>query len=380
MNNSASMQQVMNHGFAHYAQTHTLSSQQAKVCINISQCRTEVLGGEVLRCQQCETEQTHYHSCRNRHCPKCQKKASQAWCEAQRKQLIPANYYHLVFTLPHDLNGWAQLHPQEIYQMLFQSAWQTLKCFGEDPKRLGGELGTSAILHTWGQNLSQHIHLHCLVPGGAWNSKTQSWHAAKSNYLFPVRALSRCFRGKMISALRQAYEANKLPRIERDFSITLDKLMQQEWVIFSKAYLQRPDTIINYLGRYTHKIAIDDSRILSENAGMVDFAYKDYRDGDRRKHMQLQHDEFIRRFLLHILPSGFMRIRHYGFLANCCRQKKLPQIIEGIEGAPEKAMSTSKTTSGRKVAPTELTENLPCYCPKCKTGQLNVIKTIPPKR
>ena len=181
----------------------------------------------------------------------------------------------------------------------------------------------------------------------------------------------------MISALRQAYEANKLPRIERDFSRTLDKLMKQEWVVFSKAYLQRPETIINYLGCYTHKIAIDDSRILSEKEGIVDFAYKDYRDGDRRKRMRLPlplpQDEFICRFLLHILPSGFMRIRHYGFLANCCRQKKLSQIIEGIEGMSP----ATSTTEGRKLAPTAFTEDPPCHCPKCKTGQLNVIKILP---
>ena len=378
MNNIASMQTVMNHHLDQYRKHHALSPEQTKACISICRCRTEALGGELMQCEQCDHEQPLYHSCRNRHCPRCQKTASDEWYQKQRRLLLPTHYYHLVFTLPHELNGWGQLHPEEIYHLLFQSAWHTLKAFGSDPKRLDGELGMSAALHTWGQNLSQHIHLHCITPGGAWNSKTQCWHPAKSNYLFPVKALSRHFRGKMVSSLRQFWKEKKLFRINHGFDNVLDKLMAVEWVVYSKPYLKKPETIINYLSRYTHKIALDDSRIIGEDNENVKFRYKDYREGSQKKTMALKAEEFIRRFLLHVLPSGFMRIRHYGYLANSCRSKKLPEIIEGVEKNMGEVNSTSNIT-GETHSETQRSET-PCVtCPKCKEGVMHVIRTLPPK-
>jgi hypothetical protein len=190
-----------------YRQHHGLSAPQRNASHAILACRTEALGGQWVHCTHCDFEQTRYHSCRNRHCPQCQQQATQQWCEKQMQQVLPVNYFHLVFTLPHELNGWVGLYPQVIYQLLFQCAWETLKTFGADPKRLGGEMGMTAVLHSWGQNLLRHVHLHCLVPGGALSDDQQHWHWAKSTYLFPVRALTRVFRGKMVSALRQAHQA-----------------------------------------------------------------------------------------------------------------------------------------------------------------------------
>ncbi|MDT8388801.1 MAG: IS91 family transposase [Thiogranum sp.] len=344
-------------------------------------CRTAALGGEEVHCDRCEFEQHRYHSCRNRHCPQCQRKASEAWCEQRTAQLLPVPYFHLVFTLPHRLNPWAELHPEVIYRALFQSVWATLKAFAQDPKRLDGDLGMVAILHTWGQNLSRHIHLHCLVPGGAWNEEAHQWRSAKSNYLFPVRALSRRLRGAMVSALRQSEQVGELHRLtdKKQIHDTLNQLMQTEWVVYTKANIQRPETIVNYLARYTHKIAIDDHRLIDSDQHHVRFRYKDYRDHDTHKVMQLENDEFIRRFLQHILPDGFMRIRHYGFLANRCRRQRLEAITTALATPVEDDAATRNIdkTIEKKIATTTILSA--CPCPKCKQGRLIII-TLPPQR
>jgi hypothetical protein len=285
--------------------------------------------------------------------------------------VLPVTYYHLVFTLPHTLNPWVQLHPQIIYGLLFQSAWATLKAFAADPKRLGGELGMTAVLHTWGQNLSQHVHLHCLVPGGVLNPAGQ-WQPARGNYLFPVRALSRVFRGKMVSALRAAHQQGELHRITRpgDIDATLETLMQTEWVVYSKACVSRTDTVVAYLARYSHRIAISDRRIVDVDEEQVVFRYKDYRDHDKSKVIRLSGVEFIRRFLLHVLPKGFMRLRHYGFLANRCRVEKL-KIIRGV-------LAQGNASSTAEVTPDAPFAGYPC--PKCRQGFVHVIYTLAPIR
>jgi hypothetical protein len=262
---------------------------------------------------------------------------------------------------------------------LFQAIWSTLKGFANDPKRLDGELGMVAILHTWGQNLSRHIHLHCLVPGGAWCEEEQQWHKAKSNYLFPVRALSRKFRGTMVSVLRKAQQTNELHRLtdEKQIDDTLNQLMQTEWVVYTKANIQRPETLVNYLARYTHKIAIDDHRLIDSDQQHVRFRYKDYRDHDKHKVMQLESGEFIRRFLQHVLPNGFMRIRHYGFLANRCRRQRLEKIRAALSVSEAGSAAKGKNTPApREPLPTQHS----CRCPQCKQGQLIIIATLLPKR
>jgi hypothetical protein len=271
-----------------------------------------------------------------------------------------------VFTLPHELNGWVQLHPEVIYDLLFKVVWHTLKTFAVDPKRLDGRLGMTAVLHTWGQNLSQHVHLHCLVPGGAL-SKTNEWHAARSTYLFPVRALSRYYRGRMVSALRESATAGKLDRITRADEIgdILGRLMQKDWVVYSKHCLERSQSIVKYLARYSHRIAISNQRIIGIENDQVYFRYKDYRN-DRSSTMSLHCAEFIRRFLMHVLPKGLMRIRHYGLLANRCRKASLEVLRKVLE-------QPSEVTEGQKK---EERNDYPC--PKCGKGHLVAIRLFSP--
>lgn len=370
------MQTVVSQFLPAYRQHHRLSPAQGKVCHCIETCRTAALGGQFVQCDHCGFEQHRYHSCRNRHCPKCQHKASQEWCDHQLQQILPVNYFHVVFTLPHDLNPWVQCHPDTLYRCLFHAVWKTIKTFGRDPKRLHGEMGMTAVLHTWGQNLSQHVHLHCLIPAGALSQDGAQWHAAKSNYLFPVRALSRHFRGAMVSALRAAYRAGELHRLQStDVDHGLRQLMQRDWVVYSKAYLKKADTVVRYLGRYTHKIAISDARIQAVESGRVIFRYKDYRD-DQTKCLSLDGEEFIRRFLLHVLPEGLMRIRHYGFLSNRNRRQKREalRICLQLPVAPAPVCDALRFID---ISP--LSTRTTCPCPRCHTGHLRIGYEIPPK-
>lgn len=362
-----------------YQTQHRLTPRQLKAYWHIEQCRTEALGGLQQHCDHCGYQQPQYHSCRDRHCPQCQGQAQQVWCEQQMQAVLPVTYYHLVFTLPHTLNGWVELHPEVIYRSLFQSVWATLDHFGQDPKRLDGTLGMTAVLHTWGQNLSRHVHLHCLVAGGAL-TKTGDWHSAKSNYLFPVRALSRCFRGRMVSHLRHSVQQGELHCITRSTEIDgiLDGLMKTDWVVYTKAYLNRPETVVRYLASYSRKTALSNSRINRIDDNQVHLRYKDYRDHDRNKVMVLDGEELIRRFLLHILPSGFMRIRHYGFLANRCRRQKLAQIRLRLQAHTEQDVVNSESSDHMPEFVSMVEQDRPC--PRCKTGRLIVIGEIAPKR
>ena len=367
------MQTVLSHYLESYKQHHRLSPAQSKVCRHIGLCRTDALGGQFVHCDHCGFEQYRYHSCRNRHCPKCQHHASQDWCEQQTQQVLPVNYFHVVFTLPHELNPWVQCHPEVLYRCLFASVWKTIQTFGHDPKRLDGQMGMTAVLHTWGQNLSQHVHLHCLIPGGALSENNNQWHPAKSNYLFPVKALSRYFRGAMVSALRQADRKNEFSRlINNDIEMHLNALMQKDWVVYSKAYLKKAKTIVRYLSRYAHKIALSDTRIKCLDNTTVTFGYKDYRDNND-KMMRLDGEEFIRRFLLHVLPEGLMRIRHYGFLSNRHRRQKLATIRTCLR-TPAQA-NDKETTQEEKVA--GISAPPLCPCPKCHKGHLRVCFEIP---
>ncbi len=363
---------TVQHILARFLGEANLDRQRRKVCTHLLACRTEALGGMQLKCERCDTEQRWYHGCRDRHCPQCQRRATRLWAERQQSHLLPVSYHHLVFTLPHRLNGWVQLHPEVIYRLLFQSAWATLKAFGQDPKRLDGELGMTAILHTWGQNLSQHVHLHCLVPGGALN-QTGHWKAAKGHYLFPVKALSRRFRGTMVSLLRASAQSGDLQRITRpgEVDAVLDTLMSTQWVVYTKHCLHHSAAVVDYLARYTHRIAITNARLLAVDDAQVTFRYKDYREGGRNKTMRLSGEEFVRRFLLHVLPKGLMRIRHFGFLANRCRQAKLARIRGALRVAEVKPADTQALHSASE-------SGYPC--PTCRQGRLRVIGTIAPSR
>lgn len=300
-----------------YIQEHILTPEQHKVFNAVKNCRTHVLGGHVEQCNKCDSIQISYNSCRNRHCPKCESFKAAKWLEARQAELLPVRYFHVVFTLPHELNNLVLYNKRILYNLLFESAWGTLKKLGSDPKRLNGEMGMLSILHTWSQNLSQHNHVHCIVPGGALQSNGK-WKASK-NYLFPIKVLSKLFRGIFVSLLRNLYEQQqiKLPDklteklSKNNFDKLLDTIMEKDWVVYAKPPFENSENLLSYLGRYTHKIAISNYRILSCDDQWVTFSFRDYADDNKVKIMQLGPEEFIRRFLSHVVPDGFMRIRSW---------------------------------------------------------------------
>jgi len=378
MTAAVSTSRILERFLPDYRAAHQLSPQQAKVLTNIDCCRTPVLGGQTLVCGHCGYSQERFHSCRNRHCPQCQKTASADWLARRREDILPVPYYHLVFTLPHALNGWVQLHPEVIYSLLFKAVSTTLKQFGRDPRRLNGEVGMTLVLHTWGQNLSQHVHLHCLIPGGALAEGGEDWHAARSTYLFPVKALSRCYRGHMVRLLRQAWNRRLLNRIDHPNQVDdiLDCVMSKPWVVFAKPTSQHTDQVLVYLSRYTYRIGISDRRLVSMDDQGIYFRWKNYRAGGQQQTMSLAGEEFIRRWLLHVLPHGLMRIRHYGFLANCHRRTKLEQIRSCLASSAEVEQSEPVGTASTEHP---ITPQIG-YCPRCHETCLQVVGEIEPRR
>lgn len=305
-----------------------LSYQGHRVLNHIQSCRTPRLGGRVLCCDTCGKQHVQYHSCRDRHCPICGYQPSQVWADARKQDVLPVTYHHLVFTLPHQLNPWVTHYREQIYRLLFKAVWQTLDQFGQDPKRLHGKLGAMLVLHTWGQTLTRHVHMHCLVPGGALQADG-TWRPASSTWLFPVRALSRHFRGKMVSLLRHSrddFEKFSDTGVDR----MLTQLMQTEWIVYSKPVLTQTGTVVEYLARYTKRIGITNARVLRMDDTHVWIRYKNYRNDGQHQVLKLEGSELLRRFLLHLLPNGFMRVRYYGYLANVHRRKRLETIRSAI--------------------------------------------------
>ena len=364
-----------------YRRAHRLCAQQRRVMQAIKDCRTAALGGHLEACDRCGAEIARYHSCRNRHCPKCQTLAKERWVEARTAGLLPVPYFHLVFTLPHEINSLAQGNPRVIDNLLFQAASDTLQTFGRDPKWLGGEIGITMVLHTWSQNLSQHLHVHCLVTGGALGLEGQ-WISPRRGFLFPVRALSIVFRAKYLEALKGAFEAGQLdfawettalgePSAFRAF---LTKLRAKDWVVYAKRPFGGPEQVLAYLGRYTHRIAISNERLLACENGEVRFRWQDYAHGNKVKVMRLPVEEFIRRFLLHVLPKGFMRIRHYGLLANRHRTEHLTACRVALD-APTPAPAEPETVEAFLV---RVLGTDPKRCPHCGQGRLLPVKRLPP--
>jgi hypothetical protein len=315
------------HGEA-FRRTHCLNRAQRRAMRAIETCRTAALGGHRDVCDHCGAERLSYNSCRNRHCPKCQSLATARWLDARRAELLPVEYFHVVFTLPHALYALLDRNARLIYTLLFRATAATLSTFAHDPRHLGGELGVTAVLHTWGQTLTQHIHLHCIVTGGALAVDGSRWIPAKPGFLFPVRALAQVFRAKYLEALDRAVAAGTLALPDSlsapgTFDAWLALLRQQAWVVYAKPPFAGPEQVLQYLGRYTHRVALSNDRLVGLQDGVVRFRWKDYSDGDRVKIMALPAEEFIRRFLLHIVPERFVRIRHFGFLANRAREAKL---------------------------------------------------------
>jgi len=370
------------HGPA-YRRTRTLARAQRRAMRAIEACRTAALGGHAEACDRCGAVRVTYNSCRNRHCPKCQTLAKERWLQARRAELLPVEYFHVVFTLPHDLNSLAQGNPRVIYNLLFRAALDTLQAFGRDPKHLGGDLGVTALLHTWGQTLSQHLHLHCVVTGGALATDGSRFIAARPGFLFPVRALSQVFRGKYLDALRHAFDAGGLtfagqtdPLADAGaFTTFLATLRRRNWVVYSKPPFAGPQHVLEYLSRYTHRVAISNERLLGLERGIVRFRWKDRAHGNRLKVMDLEADEFIRRFLLHVVPDGFVRIRHAGFLANRSRKTKLDHC-RSLLGQPPPPTET--TTESIEALMLRLTGIDIRRCPFCRRGQMDVIAILRP--
>lgn len=327
----------------------------------IRRCRTADLGSHTDVCTRCGTVEISYNSCRNRHCPKCQGHKREQWIAARAEDLLAVPYFHVVFTLPSELNQLAMYEPKAVYDSLFAAAWSTLNGFGHDPGHLGAQTGMICILHTWGQQLTLHPHLHCIVPGGGL-TKAGRWKSAKSKgkFLFPVKAMGRVYRARYLEQLRKRCRPRKL---------LLDALFKKDWVIYAKRPFAHPMAVVEYLGRYTHKVAISNHRLTALDKHTVSFGYKDYRQGGKKLEARLGHAEFIRRFAMHILPCGYMRIRHYGILSSSGKGKYLPIIRAQL---PHEIKPWKEP---RAVADTFT----PGICPHCKTATLITLKITKPR-
>ena len=345
----------------------------------IAACRTPALGGQLAQCDTCGAQRYAYHSCRNRHCPKCQALARERWLSARREELLPVPYFHLVFTLPHELNALVQGNPAQLYAMLFEAVSATLIEFGANPRWLGGEIAATLVLHTWGQNLNQHVHLHCLVAAGALHADGH-WIRPRRGFLFPVQALSRVFRGKFIAALEHVWAAGKLAHAaallsdRRERQRLVAALRAHDWVVYAKRPFGGPQQVLDYLGRYTHRVALSNDRLLSCEDNQVRFRYRDYNHGNRRKVMSLHAAEFLRRFLLHVLPKGFMRIRHYGLLANRSKRLKLQAARDALAvpmPAPRIVPAESPRASWLRIAGIDIDA-----CVHCHRGRMRVVASI----
>ena len=315
------------------AQAGHLSLGQLKVMSAIEQCRTAALGGHALRCDACDHQEISYNSCRNRHCPKCQARAAQHWLEARQADLLPVEYYHVVFTLPEPISAIAYTNKAALYRLLFDVAAETLTTIAADPKHLGAQIGATLVLHTWGSALTHHPHVHGIVPGGGFSADGERWVACRRGFFLPVRVLSRLFRRRFLEELEKLHRAGQLQFFGEHealadagaFGRWLVPLRRCEWVVYAKRPFAGPEAVLAYLSRYTHRVAISNRRLLSMDENGVAFRWKDYRAKGRTRHktMTLAADEFMRRFLLHVLPGGFHRIRHYGLLANAARRENL---------------------------------------------------------
>jgi hypothetical protein len=334
------------HGAA-YREAHAghLSRGQRRVMAAIEACRSAALGGHVEQCDGCGRVRITYNSCRNRHCPKCQGMARADWLAERRADLLPVPYFHVVFTVPAPIAAIAFQNKAAVYGILFQAAAETLRMIAADPKHLGAEIGLVAVLHSWGQNLHHHPHVHCIVPGGGPSADGRRWVACRPGFFLPVAVLSRLYRRLFLGLLQEAFDQGRL-QFHADlavlakpaaFAACLRPLRATPWVVFAKRPFGGPEQVLDYLGRYTHRVAITNRRLVDLGDGRVSFLWKDYRHHDRRKLMTLEADEFIRRFLLHVLPDGFHRIRHYGYLANGHRAAKLEQCRRLLAAPPPPA-------------------------------------------
>jgi hypothetical protein len=360
-----------------YRQMHRLSVEQLRAMRAIEICRTSALGGHVDKCENCEHTSISYNSCRNRHCPKCQNLDRAQWLMEREEELLPIEYYHVVFTLPNCFSALALLNKRVLYNLLFKAVSQTLIRIAADPKHLGAQIGFTALLHTWDQKLRHHPHCHCIVTGGGLSLDQTRFIKCRKGFLFPVRVLSRLFRRLFLSYLRRAFEKGELQfygQIEElkqrgAFSLLLEKAEEKEWVVYSKAPMGGPAQVLKYLGQYTHRTAISNSRLVGLDNEEVSFTYRDSRDSNQIKTMSLRAEELISRFLLHILPEGLQRIRHYGLLSNLNHQQKLERC-RYLLGVTKPPLSQPQSKLDWKQKYELLTGKAIDTCPACGKGRL----------
>lgn len=386
---SATVADIFNQGFAEYNQRYgPFPADHYKVANAIMACRTEVLGGHIYKCDDCDHELTFFNSCRDRHCPTCQGFASAAWVQKRIDELLPVPYFHVVFTLPHQLNPFFLRNKKICYRILFRAVSETLKVLAADPQRIGGTIGFIAILHSWTQMLLEHYHVHCIVPGGVLDEKKQKWIATKENFLLPTGVMKKMFRGKLLAFFFEAVNNGQIafpgkPAKYRDageMKRLRETLYAGDWVVYSKPPFGSTEQVVKYLGNYTHRIAISNTRIVRVENGRVIFRYRDSKDCNVQKITSLDIVEFIRRFMLHVVPRSFMRIRHYGFLSNRKQKETLPLIRRLISGEDEPQSQHNSDKKRWYEIIEELTGNDPTICPVCKKGKLRAWREIPPVR
>lgn len=369
-----------------YRQQHgaSMSAAQWRVMSAIEVCRTAALGGHLERCDQCGYERNAFNSCRDRHCPKCQCLARAQWIEQRQSELLDVPYFHVVFTVPEEIAAIAYQNKKVVYDILFQATAETLKTIAADPKHLGAEIGFFAVLHSWGSNLHFHPHLHCVVPGGGLSADGQRWISCRPDFFLPVRVLSHLFRRLFLESLQHAFDSGKLQffntqeplRERRAFVQFVARMKDCDWVVYAKRPFAGPQQVLDYVGRYTHRVGISNNRLLEIENGQVSFEWKDYRAGGQVKTMTLSADEFIRRFLLHVLPDGFQRIRYYGFLGNRYRKQKLEQCRR-LLSMPNQADPTSAAEKDYRDEYEELTGISLRQCPQCKQGRMVMVEILP---
>lgn len=371
------------HGDA-YAANHRLPLKHLKAMHHIRNCRTAMMGGHRHQCNRCGFERNAYNSCGDRHCPKCRTLAKERWLDARRRELLPTGYFHLVFTLPHDLNPVIHCNPGQLLNNLFGSVNETLQAFAADPKwRLNGQLGFVGVLHTWSQTLIDHFHLHCLVPAGAWSLDRSRWAPSRKKYLFRAKSLAKQFRKTYLRQLKVLYDRGELnfhglcaPLADPEqFGRFMAALRNKQWIVYAKAPFAGPAQVLDYLGRYTHRVAIANHRLLSMDDGKVIFSYKDRSQDNRTRRMTLTAEEFIRRFLLHVLPPRFVKIRYFGFLFHRDKRRNIA-LLRSLMEAPADPVKEPLTENVQQIM-LRLTGIDIDSCPHCGQGQMVVLFNIP---
>lgn len=365
-----------------YAKSRQLPSNILKALYSIKDCRTAALGGHVYECDECGETKISYNSCRNRHCPKCQAYAKEMWIYDRSKALLPTHYFHVVFTIPEQLNSLTLFNQKEMYSILFTAVSETLLELAKDTKYLNANIGFTTILHTWGQNLMYHPHIHCIVPGGGLSFDNSKWIKSKKKFFIPVKVLSRKFRGKYLFYLNELYKKNKLKfpkkinelQAKDIFNVFKDNLYKKEWIVYSKPPFSSAEYVLQYLGRYTHRVAISNNRIIKVDKEKVVFKWRDYKDKSKEKIMSLKPEEFIRRFSMHVLPDRFVKIRHYGILGNRNKKLKFKRCIEIFRVKPKGFENLSAAELFFKLTGIKIGK-----CKNCEKGKLIKIGKLMPR-